>query len=321
MHDIQMKDIWLAKKRIQNVVKPTPMIKAAALSQKHEAEVFLKLENLNPTGSFKLRGATNKILALSEAEQKKGVTTFSTGNHGLAVAFIAKKLKIPAVICISNRVPEAKVNKLEALGAEIKKVGYNQDDAERAAYTLEKEAGLTVIPPFDDKEIIAGQGTIGIEMIEMAPDLDIAVIPVSGGGLFSGIAYYLKQINPAIHIVGVSMEKSAVMYESIKQGRVVELKEQDTLADSLLGGIGQNNQYTFQMVQSYIDEFILLTEAEIAVAMKYIFESLKLVVEGAAATGLAVLYHQKINFKGKNVATVVTGHNVDTATVLNVIQP
>lgn len=318
MQPITLSNMYQARKRIQPYVMETPLINSDSLSMSYNASVYLKLENLQETGSFKMRGAANKILALSKEKRERGVTTFSTGNHGLAVAYLTAKLGMRAIICISNHVPSVKVNKLTSLGAEIIKVGDNQDDAERYAYELAEKEGLTVIPPFDDIDVITGQGTIGIELIEQFPEMDMAIIPVSGGGLFSGISFALKKYNPKMKLIGVSMEKSPVMYESIRVKNPVVLQEEDTLADSLLGGIGLNNYYTFRMVQEYIDDFILVSEEEIARGMMYMLHHHQFAVEGAAATTVAAILSGKVDVAGKNVVSVISGKNVDTSVVLNV---
>lgn len=315
------RSVWEAYGRIRSYVMETPLVFDDYLQTISKAtSVHLKLENLQWTGSFKLRGATNKLLSLTEDAKKRGVTTYSTGNHGVAVAYMANKLKIPATICISNRVPEAKVSRLEKLGVHIEKVGWSQDEAEARAYELEEKKGLTVIPPFDDPYIISGQGTIGLELIRSLPNIDVAIVPISGGGIFSGISYVLKQINPHIQMIGVSMEKSAVMYESIKAQKIVSLEEQDTYADSLLGGIGKVNRYTFDMVQRYIDEFILVTEEEIAQAMAYILDRHKVAVEGAAATTVATILSEKVDLFNKRVVSLITGCNVDMSVILEVLE-
>lgn len=303
---VTMKHVWQAKRRIRDYVVATPFHYSNRLSEDCEADVFLKLENMHESGAFKIRGAANKMLSMS---QSTGVTTFSTGNHGLAVATMAKKLGIRAVICLSNRVPVNKIERLGRLGAEIVKVGENQDDAERHAYKLEEE-GLTVIPPFDDLEVIAGQGTIGLELIDALPELDVAIIPVSGGGLFAGIGLVLKHYNPNVQLVGVSMEGSPVMYESIRQQKIVTLQEEYTLADSLLGGIGQDNRFTYELVKNHIDQFVLLTEAEISRGIAYMIKEHQLGVEGAAATSVAALLSGKVQAKKKQVAAVITGRNI-----------
>lgn len=318
--EIDVKHVWEARKRIKTIVKPTPFIESALLSEKADAAIHLKLENLQPMGAFKIRGAANKILSLSDEERSRGVTTFSTGNHGLAVSYVAKQLGIKAVICISNRVPDAKVNAILRLGGQVEKVGQSQDAAGEYCYRLEKEHGFTVIEPFDDLEVIAGQGTIGLEMVEEAPELDTVLIPLSGGGLFSGIALAVKSYNPSIQVIGVSMEHAAVMSESLKAGNPVMLEEKDTLADSLLGGIGLDNQYTFRMVKGYLDDMIHVTEEEIADGMAYMADQHHQIVEGAAATGIAAILHDKIRTKGKNIATVVSGCNVDTAVIAGILR-
>lgn len=310
---IRLQDVWNAQKRIQPIVSKTPFISSPSLGNKLGKSINLKLENMHPTGSFKIRGATNKMMSLTKEEKLRGVATFSTGNHGVAVAHIAKILGIKATICISDRVPDAKVNRIRKLGAEIVRVGKSQDEAAEYAYELERKNGMTVIQPFDDPHIIAGQGTIALEMLEEIPRIDTAIIQISGGGLFSGIAYVLKQINPKIKLIGVTMESSAVMYESIQAGKPIEMDEQFTLADSLLGGIGLNNQYTFTMTKNLIDEFVLVSEEEIKKSIVYIADQHHFIIEGAAATGVAALMSGKGQIIGNNVAVIITGNTIDTA--------
>lgn len=317
---VTLQQILEAKKRVYQIVKSTPFFQSIQLSERHNSPVYLKLENSHEIGAFKVRGAANKILQLSHEEKKRGVATFSTGNHGLAVAYVAKKMGIPATVCISNRVPKAKVDAIRRAGAQIEIVGEGQDDAEKYCYELEEKNGLTVIKPFDDPDIIAGQGTIGIEMAEEEPDIDVAVIPISGGGLFSGVATALKSYNPKIKMIGVSMERSPVMYESIRAGKPVILKEQPTLADSLLGGIGLNNEYTFEIAKNLVDDFVLVSEEEIAEAMGFMADEHRMIVEGAAATGVAALLNKKIDLAGMKTGTIITGNNVDLSVISKVIQ-
>lgn len=314
---ITLKHIWEAKKRISPLVSKTPLVLSKGFDNSHQT--YLKLENLHETGAFKMRGAANKLLSLTSKEKERGVATFSTGNHGLAVAYVAQKLGIKAVICVSNRVPKAKINRLKRLGAEVKVVGNSQDDAEQFCYSLEEKYGLTVVKPFDDPDVIAGQGTIGLEILEDIPEIETAIIPVSGGGLFAGIAYVLKQYHPDIHVIGVSMEHSAVMYESLKRNKPVILEESDTLADSLLGGIGLDNRYTFTMVKELVDDFVLVSEEEIATGMRYIAEEHKMIVEGAAATGVAAILSRKVNVANKKCVTIVTGNNVDMSVIKSIL--
>ncbi|MFC4557674.1 pyridoxal-phosphate dependent enzyme [Virgibacillus kekensis] len=314
---ITLRDIWMARKRISPIVEKTPLIYSPKLSEFAETSVHLKLENLNVSGSFKIRGAANKILSLTPEEQKIGVTTFSTGNFGMAVAHIAKTLGIRAVICISNRVPEVKVNALKESGAEIDIYGGSQDDAERRSYQLQQEHGLTVVHPFDDQHIIAGQGTIGLELLEDIPEIDTVIGGLSGGGLHSGIGSALKLTDPSIKVLGVSTAQGPTMYESIRAGKPVIVQEQDTLADSLLGGIGLDNRYTFNMVQQFVDEIILLNEDEFAKGMAFMLENHRMVIEGAAASGIGAILNRKADL-GEHVAVVVSGCSVDLATILEI---
>lgn len=313
-------DVWEAKKRIGPIIIKTPVIQSSILSEKMGRNVYLKLENVHEVGSFKVRGAANKILSLSVEEKKRGVATFSTGNHGMAVAYIAKKLGIDAVVCISNRVPKAKVDSLKRLGAQIEIVGESQDAAGERCYQLEKEKGLTVIEPFDDPHVIAGQGTIGLELLEVLPNLTDVIVPLSGGGLLSGIGLALKSNDRHIRVTGVSMEKSAVMYESLKAGKPVKLEESETLADSLLGGIGLNNQYTFQMVKQYMDEVVLIPENEIAYSMAFMMDKQRIIMEGAAATGIAAVLGNRIPQQQGDIAIIISGQNVDLSILHTVIQ-
>lgn len=320
INSLSLKNIFEARKRVYQIVKPTPFIHSNPLSESHTSQVFIKLENYHEIGAFKVRGAANKILKLSNKEKKRGIATFSTGNHGLAVAFVAKKLGIEATVCISPRVPKAKVNAIRRAGAKVEIVGNSQDDAEKHCHKLEQINGLTVIKPFDDPDIIAGQGIIGLEMAEEVPDLDAVVIPLSGGGLFAGVALALKSYNPSIQVIGVSMERSPVMYESIKAGKPVVLQEQPTLADSLLGGIGLHNEYTFKSVKQYADELILVSEDEIAEAMGFMVGEHRMIVEGAAATGVAAILQKKLPTELSKVGTIITGNNVDLSIISKVIQ-
>ncbi|MBS3969379.1 MAG: threonine/serine dehydratase [Clostridia bacterium] len=312
-----IRDVYIAHKRIKPFVVKTPLIASQELSLCFDKSILLKLENLQEIGAFKIRGAANKILSLSEDVRSRGVATFSTGNHGLAVAYMAKKLAIPAYICISSRVPDVKVNSLKKLGANIEIYGKSQDEAERYCYQLAKEKSLTIIEPFDDPFVIAGQGTIGLEIIEVLPNIDTIIVPVSGGGLCAGIALVVKTLIPGIRVVGVSMENGAVMYHSLKAGKQVALDEVDTLADSLLGGLGEENKYTFSMLAKYIDEFVLVSEEEIAQGMSYIFKNHKMVVEGAAATGVAALLKKGVKNVGDNVVTIISGNNVNISSFVN----
>lgn len=319
VQSLSLKEIYEARKRVYQILSPTPMFHSLPLSHAQGTDVYMKLENYQEIGAFKVRGAANKMLQLSPEEKKAGVATFSTGNHGLAVAYVARKLGISATVCISPGVPRAKVDAIRQMGAEIQVVGNGQDDAERYCCELEEQVGVMVIKPFDDRHVIAGQGTIGLEMAQEVPDLDTVIVPLSGGGLFAGVALALKSYNPEIKIIGVSMEGSPVMYKSIKAGKPVFLEETPTLADSLLGGIGLHNEYTFEAVQRYADDLILVTEKEISDAMGFIADRHRMIIEGAAATGVAAILSSKVKASSK-MAVIMTGSNVDLSVIKRVIE-
>lgn len=319
--NITLQDIFQAQRSIAPIARKTPLIPAESLAARVGSNVYLKLETLQATGSFKVRGAANKILNLTSAEKERGVVTVSTGNHGRAVAYVAGQAGLRATVCLSERVPRNKVEALERLNAEVVIHGHSQDEAEERARQIQSERGATMIPPFDDPFIIAGQGTIGLELLAELPEIDTVLVPLSGGGLIAGIALALKSANPAIRVIGVSMERAAVMYHSLQAGRPVQLPEEPTLADSLQGGIGLENQYTFTMVQQSVDEVISLSEEEIAAGMTFAFCEHHLVLEGAGAVGLAALLHHKVSHPGRNVAVVLSGGNVDLPSFLGVVQP
>jgi threonine dehydratase len=318
--DVTMRDIYVARNRIAPIARRTPLIRSPLLTEHIGASVYLKLENIQETGAFKLRGAANKMLGLTADEKARGVIAFSSGNHGRAVSYVARQLGIDAVICISKRVPSTKINAIKRLGAEVVVYGKSQDEAEEHSFRMQEERGLTMINPSDDPFVIAGQGTIGLELLEDLPEIDTVIVPLSGGGLIAGIALALKSANTAIRVIGVSMERAPVMYHSLRAGKPVVLEEEETIADGLVGGIGLDNQYTCRMVQQYVDDTILVSEEEIAEAMAFALEKHHLVVEGAGAVGIATLLHRKMKEVGRNVAVVVSGSNVDIPLLLKIAQ-
>ena len=320
-HIPRLYDVYLAHARIKPMTIKTPLLAATDLAKKTGAQaVHLKLECFQNTGAFKVRGAANKILSLTTKEKKKGVITFSTGNHGKAVAYVAGKIGVNAVVCLSEHVPAYRVEAVRKLGAEVSVKGHSQDEAEKNYQDLIATEGLVPVVPFDDPMIIAGQGTIALEILAELPDTEVLVIQLSGGGLLSGIAMAAKSINPGIHIVGVSLEQSPAMLESLKAGAPVQVEEKDSIADSLLGGIGFDNRYTLSLVEKFTDEQLLISEEEIKDGMFYIFEKHRLIAEGAAAVGVSVLMHQKINVKGKKVVTLLSGSSISSEEYIRIIQ-
>jgi threonine dehydratase len=315
-----LRDIFLAQQKIYPLARRTPLIYSPALSNLADTAVTLKLETVQEIGAFKIRGAANKILNLTPAQKERGVVTVSTGNHGRAVAYVAQQVGIRAVVCISEQVPANKVAAIEQLGAEVVITGQSQDDAGEKADQLVAEQGLTMIHPFDDPYIIAGQGTIGLELLQERPSLSSILVPLSGGGLIAGIGLALKTAAPDLRVIGVSMERGPVMYHSLQAGHPLQLEELPTLADSLQGGIGLDNHYTYQMVQQFVDDIILVSEEEIAAAMAFAFRRHHLVLEGGAAVGIAALMSGKASQLGEETAVVLSGGNVDLDKLIHIVE-
>jgi threonine dehydratase len=318
--DVTMLDVYLARKRIASVARRTPLVHSPSLSARVGRSVYLKLESLQETGSFKIRGAANKMLDLTAEEKARGVVTGSSGNHGRAVAYVARRLGVNAVICVSARVSRDKADAIRHLGAEIVVYGKSYDESVGHALRLAEERGLTMIDSFDDPSVIAGQGTIGLELLEDLPEIDTVMVPVAGGGLLGGTALALKSADPTIRVIGVSMARAPVMYCSLKAGSPIVLEEQETIAHALAGGLGEDNQYTFRMVQEYVDDIVLVSEEAIAAGMAFALDQHHLVVEGAGAVGIAALLHQRVEELGRNVAVVVSGSNVEIPLLLKIAQ-
>lgn len=315
-----LNDVFKAEVSIKGMIRETPLIESEELKNLTGAsDVLLKLESLQNTGAFKVRGASNKILNLSREEKKLGVITFSTGNHGKAVSFVAARNGIKSVVCLSENVPAYRAEMIRSIGAEVVVYGKSQDEAENRYYELIEERGLVPVVPFDDPAIISGQGTIALEMLKIRPDLEVLLVPLSGGGLLSGIAMTAKSINPSIHVVGVSIERSPVMLKSLQAGKPVSLEEKPTLADSLLGGIGKENNYTLPLIEKYVDEHIVVNEDEIEKGMFFAFNKHALIIEGAAAVGIAAVLGKKIDLRGKTAGLVLTGSSVDQKKYIEVL--
>lgn len=302
--------IYEAKTRIAGRIRATPLEHSPSLSEAVGTPVYLKLEHHQITGSFKLRGATNAVLALTDKQKRCGVVGVSTGNHGRGLAFAAKEAGVRCVICMSSLVPQNKVDGIKALGAEVRIVGESQDDAQVEVDRLVAEDDMTMLPPFDHPDIIAGQGTLGLELLVDLPEVETVLVPVSGGGLASGVAAAIKTERGDVRIVGVSMERGAAMYESLRAGQPIYVKEIPTLADSLGGGIGPNNQHTFAMVRDLVDEIVLVTEEEIAAAIRHAYWREQEVIEGSGSVGIGAVLAGKVDLTGPT-AIVVSGRNID----------
>ena len=307
---ITLQQIHDAHERILPYVNYTPLIHSQYLSK--NSKVKLKLENFQITGSFKLRGAVNKLLSLNEKEKEQGVIAVSTGNHGKGVAYASKVLGIQSTIYMSSMVPNYRKEAIENLGAKVEIVGKNSDEADLFAKQLSKEKNITLIHPFDDEDIIIGQGTVGLEMLKEFPEVDTVIIPTSGGGLISGIAQAIKLQKPATKVIAVSMERGPSMYESLKKGEPVDVDEIETLADCLGGSIGLDNKFTFKIVKQYVDDFVLVSEEKIAEGIRMNFMEHKIVSEGAAATSVMVVKDKLTPHLGKNIICLICGGNIDS---------
>lgn len=305
-------DILAARDRLAGRIRRTPLAHSPILSEIAGAPVFLKLEHHQATGSFKLRGATNAVLRLGAEERRRGVVGVSTGNHGRGLAQAARDAGLRCVICLSSLVPSNKVAAIQALGAEVRIVGRSQDEAQEEVDRLVAGQGMILIPPFDHCDVIAGQGTLGLEIAEELPELDRVVVPLSGGGLIAGVARAVKARAPAARVIGVSMERGAAMIESQRAGRPVAVEELPSLADSLGGGIGLDNRYTFAMVRELVDDRLTVSEAEIAAGIRHAYLEEREVIEGAAAVGIAALLAGKLAIAGPAVL-LLSGHNIDMA--------
>ncbi len=308
--EITLEDIKAAAERIKGIACRTPLKPAYTLSEKSGRNVWLKMESMQPTGAFKLRGAANAILQLSPAQRQAGVLTMSTGNHGKAIAYVAKKLGMRAVICISEQVPEVKIQGMKKLGVEVRVVGKDQDEADIQARAMAQSEGLRFISAFDDAGVIAGQGTVALEVLEEEPKIDTMIIPLSGGGLMAGMGLAAKSLKPDLQLIGVSMEQGPAMHLSIQAGHLVEVEEKPSLADALTGGIPPDNQYSFPLCQKIVDRSFLVSEESIAEAMAYALRWERIVLEGGAATAIACLDKHLDEIPGQNIALICTGDNV-----------
>ncbi len=307
---VALADIRAARERIANKIERTPTVLSHNLSEQFGVPVHLKLEHRQTTGSFKLRGASNAVASLSADEKARGVVAASTGNHGRALAHAAKLEAMRAVICMSRLVPQNKLDEIRRLGADVRIVGNSQDEAQQEVERLVAQEGLVMLPPFDHPAIIAGQGTLGLEIIEQVPDAALVLVQLSGGGLASGIAAAVKGVSPETKVVGVSMARGAAMKASLDAGRPVEIDELPTLADSLGGGIGLDNRLTFTMCRDLLDDVVLLSEDEIAAGIRHAYEQEREIVEGAGAVGIAALLAGKVRARGP-VVVLLSGRNID----------
>ncbi len=312
------KEVERAEKAIRKHIRETPAEHSPFFSQEGNCQVYLKLENLQLTGSFKLRGTLNKLLSLSKKEKKTILITASSGNHGAAFAYGVKKLGLRGIIYLPGHASQAKVDVLKYYDVVLKFFGTDCVKTEEHAIKEAVKNSFKYIPPYNDLKIIGGHGTIGIELNRQIESIDAVLVPVGGGGLISGIAGYLKSMDEKIEIIGCQPKNSAVMFESIKAGRILEMESQPTLSDGSAGGIEQG-AITFDICKKYVDDFILVSEEEIKEAMKLILEKHFMLIEGAGALSVASFLKAKERFKGKNVVLIISGSKLTLDTLREVI--
>lgn len=316
---ILVNDIATAEARIRPYIYETPLEESLILSEQTGAHVFLKCELLQRTGSFKFRGALNKVLSLSEAERAKGVIAASTGNHGQGVALAAKIVGIPATIYVPHDASPMKLKSIQSLAAQVEICDGDCLAAEIQARNVAENEGRVFISPYNDQTVIAGQGTIGLELLRQNKNLDAVFVSVGGGGLISGIASYLKQKSPATQIIGCYPEKAPVMYECIKAGKIIPVAEQPTLSDATSGNL-EPGSITFPLCRDLIDHHVLVSENEIKQAIRLLAETERIIVEGAAGVALAAFLKMAASLRGKNVAIVLCGRNINFSKFIEVVK-
>ena len=305
--ELTIDDVRRARERIAHMARRTPLEHSRWLSEAHGRDVFLKLECVQLTGSFKLRGAMAKLSALNDEERSRGVLTVSAGNHGLAVAHCSEALGLDATIVVPETASPAKVAGIRRYPVKLIERGATYDDAERAARVLERETGTTFVSPYNDPEVIAGQGTIALEILEDAPRIDAIVAPVGGGGLLAGIALAAKAIDSHIKVYGAEPQTSPTMTAALEAGHIIEIEEQPTIADGCAGNI-EAESITFPIIQRLVDGIILVSEEEIRTAIVRIAREDHLLIEGSAAVSVAAIGDKRV--AGHSVAAVVTGRNI-----------
>lgn len=307
---ITLASIYDAQRNLSSIIKHTPLLETSTLSDKFNANIYLKMENLQLTGSFKIRGAYNKVVNLTPEEKKNGIVASSAGNHAQGVAYAAREYGIKATICMPTTAPLSKVEVTKAYGAQVLLAGEFYNEAYEKALELEKNDGLAFCHPFNDPHVISGQGTIALEILTDAPNIDVIVAPIGGGGLISGIAIAAKSINPKIRIIGVQTDNMPSMKKSIENEELTRVDSNQSIADGIAVNIPGN--LTYEIVRQYVDEVVTVSEAEIAYGILYLLEKLKTTAEGAGACPCAALLAGKIkNIEGKNVALLVSGGNID----------
>lgn len=316
--DLELKEIELAAKRLESTIHRTKIESSKTFSDMTGGEIYLKYENQQKTGSFKIRGASNKIAALVERDEIKSAVASSAGNHAQGVAYASHVHNIPATIVMPKSTPIAKVSATQSYGANVVLHGDCYDDAYKKAVEIQEKEGATFLHPFDDYEVMAGQGTIGIEILEDIPTVDMVIVPVGGGGLIAGVAACIKQINPRVQIIGVQAEGAPAIYESFKQKKRIVTDTASTIADGI--AVKAPGEKTMEIISKYVDDMVTVSDYEISEAILLLLERTKQVVEPAGATPLAAVLNNKIDVKGKRVACVLSGGNIDVSFIHRIIE-
>lgn len=311
-------DIVLAANRIGDYIRETPLDFSPFFSSRTGANVYVKLENLQHTCSFKLRGAFNKLLSLTGDERNAGCVTASSGNHGAAIAYAMSRLGVKGIIFVPEQTSPTKVEAIRMAGGDVRFFGTDGLDTELHARQFAADEGMVFLSPYNDEQVIAGQGTCGVEISRQLSQVDAVFIAVGGGGLISGIGAFLKSVNPAIDIVSCQPAASAVMTESIKAGRILDLPSEPTLSDGTAGGI-EPGAITFDVCKDVVDRYVVVSEEEIAEAMRQFIDSHHMLLEGAAGVAIAGFTKTANDYKGKNVVIVICGGNISRETLKKVI--
>ncbi len=315
---VTLDDVRAARERIRDRIYLSPCARSETLSRATGCQAFLKLENLQMTGAYKERGALSRLALLTPEERGRGLVAASAGNHAQAVAYHAGRLGIPATIVMPEGTPLLKVANTRSHGAKVLMAGTNYDEAYAEARRIEAAEGLTFVHPFDDPAVIAGQGTVGLEILEQVPAADAVLVPVGGGGLASGVAVAVKALRPRTRVIGVQAEVISSMLASLEEGKPVTLEPASTIADGI--AVKRPGDLTFEHVRTLVDEIVTVSEEEIASAILYLLEREKTVVEGAGAVAVAALMNQKVRLEGQQVVCVVSGGNIDVNVVARVIE-
>ena len=313
---VSIDKIFHASVALKGIIRPTPLAKTTGIAP--ECDLYLKPENLQYTGSFKIRGSGYKIAMLTEEEKAHGVIACSAGNHAQGVALAASKCGINSLICLPDSAPISKVEATKGYGAQVCLVEGVYDDAYSKALELKEEHGYTFVHPFDDENVIAGQGTIALEIISDLDNIDAVIVPIGGGGLISGVAYAIKALNPRIKVYGVQAAGAPSMFNSIRSGHIETLASVSTIADGI--AVKKPGELTFDLVNNYVDDIALVTEDEISGAILALIEKQKMIAEGAGAVSVAAAMFNKFPIQGKKVVSLVSGGNIDVTSLSRVIE-